>query len=341
MNFTPQHRRTVQAILDRTYTPLDVREFVQFCYLLAVPLVRSKIHRRKLNLEILGLKEIDVVYDCLADLFRRDSDGGFVHVDSFFTAQGLDPVKAHEDEILLALRRLVFGRVHCSLIRLYSDADPALGKILRNIMLDLEHHPRFESCARFSETFLVPKGSNPYFGRPPLPQEYLRARFAQVASVRDAIPAMIDKLHVLLLEESLYQRAVPLVGAGLLFKEVYAVGEGIQETVESEAVSESDREDISRMAEHVCRVLSANMRAGYVGKGKRRAEDFERYIETVRDILLGEFGYAGENGGSYFEHLRSRMPGLTKAQYLRRHRTVLEYLAKQAKKRMRDEFNRT
>lgn len=77
MKFTSTHRLALRSILDGTYTPLDVREFVQLCYVVALPLIRSKILRRKLNFEILGLKEADVVYDCLADLFRRGRIGRF------------------------------------------------------------------------------------------------------------------------------------------------------------------------------------------------------------------------------------------------------------------------
>ncbi len=339
MKFTSQHRRSLQTILDGTYTPLDVREFVQFCYLLALPLVRSKIHRGKLNLEILGLNEIDVVYDCLADLFRRDSEGMFTQVKSYFTSQNLDPAKAHEDDILVALRRLVFNRVHCSLVRLYSEADPVLGKILRNMMLELERSTLFEHRARFGETYLIVHDAEPGFDRAPIPFEVLRERFSQIVSVRDSIPNMVEKLHRVLLAEGEFQRAVPFVSAGLIFKEAYIVG---AEIPEAEAITSDQRledEDVNRIADTVCRSLAAATRDTYVGRGKRTSEVFEHYIETVREIILGEFGGALD-GVSYYDHLKARMPGLSKAAYSRNHRTALEYLAKQAKKRMRGELKR-
>ncbi|MCX6143215.1 MAG: hypothetical protein NTZ35_08345 [Ignavibacteriales bacterium] len=340
MKFTAEHRRTAQAILGGTYTPLDVREFVQFCYLLALPLVRSKIHRGKLNLEILGLNEIDVVYDCLADLFRRDSEGMFTQVRSFFVSQDLDPAKAHEDEILLALRRLVFNRVHCSLVRLYSEADPVLGKILRNMMLELDRSPLLEHRARFGETYLIVHDAAPGFDRAPMPVEVLRERFSQIVSVRDSIPVMLEKLHRVLLAEGEFQRAVPFVTAGLLFKEAYAVGAEAEEAEATTLDQRVEQEDVNRIAGSVCRSLAASTRETYVGSGKRTLEVFELYIETVREIILGEFGEGPSDGVSYYEHLRARMPGLSKAAYSRDHRTVLEYLAKQAKKKMKGELKR-
>lgn len=331
MKFTPHDRRTIQAILDGTYTPLDVREFVQFCYLLALPLVRSRAHRGKLSFEILGLKEIDVVYDCLADLFRRDSEGSFVQVKSYFESQKIDPLKTHEDEILLALRRLVFNRVHCSLVRLYSEADPVLGKILRNVMLELERSQLFEHRARFNETYLFVTNDDQLFERPPAPPEFLRVRFSQIVSVRDSIPAMVEKLHRVLIAQSDYHRAVPLVAAALLFKEAYAAGKDAEEAVASTYDDQSEQDEIGCVAVIVCRSLATKTRDTYVGTGKRSAKVFEQYIETVREILLGEFCGQGADGVSYYEHLKTKMPGLSKATYAKRHRTVLEYLARQAK----------
>ncbi|HCA81994.1 MAG TPA: hypothetical protein DEP53_19870 [Bacteroidetes bacterium] len=340
MKFTPQHRRTIQAILDGTYTPLDVREFVQFCYLLALPLVRSRIHRGKLNLEILGLSEIDIVFDCLADLFRRDSEGMFTHVKSYFASQELDPQTAHEDDVLLALRRLVFNRVHCSLVRLYSEADPVLGKILRNMMLDMEGSMLFEHRARFGETYLIVRDVDPGLERAPMPPEALRERFSQIVSVRDSIPTMVEKLHRVLLADEDFQRAVPLVSAGLLFKEAYAVGASIEDAVTITSDQQTGQEDVGRIADGVCRSLTAAARETYVGSGKRTAEIFEIYIQAVKEILLGEFGGGSSNGVSYYDHLKARMPGLSKAVYGKKHRTVLEYLAKQAKQKMKKELAR-
>jgi hypothetical protein len=335
MNFTPEHRRTVQVILDGTYTPLDVREFVQFCYLLALPLIRSKIHRGNLNLGILGLNEIDVVYDCLADLFRRDSEGTFTQVKTYFVSQELDAATAHEDEILLALRRLVFNRVHCSLVRLYSEADPVLGKILRNMMLELEGSALFEHRARFGETYLILRGADPGLDRAPMPPDVLRERFSHIVSVRDSIPVMVEKLHRLLQTEEEYQRAVPLVSAGLLFKEAYAVGADIEEAVAITSDQRIEEEEISHMVERVCRSLATATRGTYVGSGKRTAEVFNIYIETVREILLGEFGGGASDGLSYYDHLKVRIAGLSRSAYAREHRTVLEYLAKQGRRRMK------
>jgi hypothetical protein len=172
-----------------------------------------------------------------------------------------------------------------------------------------------------------------------MPVEVLRERFSQIVSVRDSIPVMVEKLHRVLLAEAEFQRAVPFVIAGLLFKEAYAVGAEVEEaeTITSDPLVE---EDVNRIADSVCRSLATATRETYVGNGKRTSKVFEFYIETVREIMLGEFGGSASYGVSYYEHLKARMPGLSKAAYSRDHRTVLEYLAKQAKKKMKRELKR-
>lgn len=67
----------LQPILSSTYTPLDIRALVQECFFLALPLIRKRIALGKLNLDIIGLKESDIVYDCLAELFNRNQEGEF------------------------------------------------------------------------------------------------------------------------------------------------------------------------------------------------------------------------------------------------------------------------
>ncbi len=340
MKFSSAHRSTLRAILEGTYTPLDVREFVQLCYVLALPVIRSKILRGSLNLDILGMSEADIVYDCVADLFRRDSEGSFVQLRSFFTNQSIDVTRCHDDEVLLALRRLIFGKVHDSLVRIYSEGDPTLGKILRNLLLELDRSELFEQQVRFGETYLVVRDADPCFHLPPVTVESLRQRFSHVVSVRDLIPVMVDKLHQVLLSDEECQRAVPLVKAALLFKEVYALGSDVEEAEASSVERQAATDDVSQLADLVCRSLAANTRETYVRRGRRSAEEFECYMNTVREILLSEFGVGQGDAVSYFEHLKSAIPRLTKASYARRHRAVLEYLAKRAKQQMKVELKR-
>ncbi len=313
-----------------------MREFVQLCYVLALPVIRLKVRRGKLSLEILGLTESDVVYDCLADLFRRDSTGAFTHVETFFRNQGIDVATCELDDAVLALRRLVFGRVHQAIVRLHGEADPTLGKILRNLMLELERNRLFVHQTRFGDVCLVVSAADPCLHRPPIPPEHLRHQFSQIVSIRDSIPIMVEKLHRVLLEQEEFQRVVPFLTAGLLFKEAYALGAEADKADECAVERQTVNDDVCRIADLVCQKLALGSRQTYVGRGKRSEDVFEKYMDVVKEILLSEFGEDDSNGVPYYERLRVLIPGLTKATYARQHRAILEYLAKKAKIQMRE-----
>ena len=333
-------KRLLRGILSGTYTPLDLREFAQLCYTLALPLIRKKITLGKLNLDSVGLKEADVVYDCLADLFRRDEQGGFPQIRTFFDHQHDRFENSSDEELIASLRGLVFGKVSNNMIRMYSEIDPALGRILRNLKLAVDRAPLFEQVTRFGEVYLVPRNGDAHFELPPIPFEFLQRDFSRIVLIHDNIPEMVKKLHTVMIGQEQFQRAVPLVSAALLFKEIYRLGWETEEVPRGSSEEAPESDVVVTIAEKVCGTLRDEMHSTYVGKGKRTDEQFERYIRAVRRILVITFSPGEPNGASYFDSLRHEFPGLTKESYKRKHRSVLEYLGKLAKERMREEMKK-
>ncbi len=83
MKIPPLDRKAFCAVLAGTYSPSDLHEFVQLCYSIVLLTIRKKISLGKLNLGILGLKEEDIVHDCLADLFYRENSPAFPQIVNF------------------------------------------------------------------------------------------------------------------------------------------------------------------------------------------------------------------------------------------------------------------
>jgi triphosphoribosyl-dephospho-CoA synthetase len=138
------------------------------------------------------------------------------------------------------------------------------------------------------------------------------------------------------MEQDDYQRVVPFLSAGLLFKDAYALGAEAEKAEECAVESQSVSNDVCRIAELVCQKLAVSSWQTYVGRGKRSEDVFEKYMNVVKEILLSEFGNDASDGLPYFNRLRALMPGLTKAAYTRQHRAALEYLARRAKNQMRE-----
>lgn len=329
------------ALLAGACTPREVRELVQRCYDLALPVIRKKISLGKLNLEAMGLTEADVVYDCLADLFQRNDGDGFFEIRNFFDRHLPNAENCSDQELLIALRFLVVGSVNNNIVRLYGEADPALRKILRNLKIALDRSRYFDRITRFNETYLVPAGIDTLLHRPPIPLDFLKQEFSRVVFLDDSVPEMLTKLHSTICGQEEYQRAVPLVLCAILFKEVYSLGWQAQqeaETVQQDV--ETAESDVRRIVDDVCKGLQADMSPGYVQSGKCSQKTFEDYIQALRNILLNEFGANGTEKKSYFDCLQLQAPGLTKAGYMQHHRTIMEYLAKIAKERVKEELKR-
>ncbi len=65
------------------------------------------------------------------------------------------------------------------------------------------------------------------------------------------------------------------------------------------------------------------------------------YFNAVREIIVQEFSGQQAMDGSYFDMLKTFMPRMTKKEYATKHRTILEYLAKMAKKEMVAELKKS
>ncbi len=326
-----------KAILTGAYTPLDLREFVLLCHDLALPFLRKKIHQGKLNLASIRLNEHDAVYDCLADLFARDDQGNFQSIRKFFDAQLPDWESGDADGLIVTLRHLVFAKINNGIIRLYSEADPALGKILRNMKKALETRSLFEQTTRFGDVFLVPAGADPLFHLPPLAPDQIQRAFSLAVLLHDNVPTMLSKLRSVLIDQNDCQRSVLMMTAALMFKEIYELG-GEEASQPNVAEERLERERLGKIITKIRGEMWAELHPGYVGKGKCSEEIFAKYLDAMDDILQGFLADDNPDGFTFYEHLRAKMPELTPGEYRKNHRITLEYFAKVGRERIRKEL---
>ncbi len=331
MQFSPKN--LLRSILSNTYSQADLRDFVQLCYFLALPLVRKRISQGKINLNLLGLQERDVVYDCIADLFLRSDDGNLPKIRAYMDNNGVDITNWTNERLLPELRRLVFGKVHNNLIRLLGEVDPTLGKILRNIRLALEKSESFVEMERFGESYIVSNRVEPQMWRPPMPFDLLEQGFLSVASPRSDVPSLLGNLWEFLSSQVEYQRAVSIVTAGLLFKSLYQRFLDLEVNEEQQVEMDSPIERIQRLIHISCRQLHQDMQATYVTSGKTTADDYDKYFCVLEEILLDRAKGHGD-GLTYFDYLKRQYPHMKKTDYRKNHKKILEYLVRAGKARI-------
>lgn len=339
MRRTKCDRPVIQAVLAGTYSIQDLNSFLQLCYSLALPTIRKKIGLGKLNPDIIGLNQDQIVHDCIADLFLRDADGRFPLIQTYFEEQLIGQPDASDELHVVILRRLIFGKVNNAIVRLYSEADPQLAKIIRNLKLALERTQLFEHVQRFGESYLIPRNSEVLFEQPPFDHECLRFRFSEIACIHDTMPALIHKLYRILTEQSEFQRTVPIMVVGLLCKEIYRLGWELDAAEDAIVEQEMSQWELIPVVNRICKGMHRELYESYVDRNKLTRDEYDSILESVNDILVHDFGNGQEPRKTYFEHLQSRLPGLTSNEYHVKFKTIFEYCAKVAKRRLRLELH--
>jgi hypothetical protein len=64
------------SVVEGVNTEQQINSLIHVCHTLAIAFLISKVTARKLNTEFIGLKLTDIAYDCIVDLFQRDTEGG-------------------------------------------------------------------------------------------------------------------------------------------------------------------------------------------------------------------------------------------------------------------------
>ena len=317
-------REILLAMLAGTSHREDLNRLIAVSHSLAASFLASKTTTGSLT-SAYDLSTSDLAYDCIAELFQQDANGRYLQLQAYFA--GLSLPTAHDEEILAHLRRLVFSKVNQSIFRLYSEADPSLAKVLRNIKLAIHSLKNFEETERFGEPCIVPSLCDTLVHLPPFEREELEHCFLRVARGNELVPDLLAKLSLFLRGQDERCRVLPLVGVGLLFRSVYEkkeLPESQHATVDESLISH----DVTAIIQESCTEVQCQTQRKYVGNGKVPEDIFTLYFDVIQvelcDRLLGRDG----NESSLVERLQQRVPGLTRDEYSRTHRNRVEYLLK-------------
>jgi hypothetical protein len=304
---------------------------VAVCHSLSISYLKNKLASGKLNVNLMGLNCLDIGYDCIAELFQQDESGNFKQLKTYFEGFAFDYVS--DEELLIHLRSLVISRTNQGIYRLYSEIDPSLGKILRNLKLSLRSLGNFVALERFGETYIVPKLSEPLEDLPICDIERLERELSPFVKGTERIPDLLSKLSLHLRNQSEYSRQIPLVSVGLMFRSLFSQK---NETAIEDEIQNVDgvllTDEATAIIRKVCGEIRTEMFPRYVWKKKVDEKVYENYFIVVERVLSETV--VGDGGDySLFESLAALLPGLTNEEYRRKHRNILEYLCRMARKK--------
>jgi hypothetical protein len=311
-------------------TEREVNRFIALCHALASAFVQSKISTGRLHVQLVGLNYSDIAYDCIADLFQRDSAGSFVQLNAYFG--GISIAETSDAQLLALLRRLVFSKVNQNIFRLYQEVDPALGKILRNLKIAITTLGNFIEHNRFGELCIAPSLCETLEHLPSLDATRLEQLLQSVSRPNDNVPTILAKLSLSVREQEEHSRIVPLLSVAWCIKSLYRT---MKEESESPSSADSKLflEDAITVIRETCESVKRENYPTYVHKKKIDVTVFSNYFVAIERNLVQTLLGGDQMDVSLYEHLKELLPELTKEEYRRKHKHVLEYLTRMTRER--------
>ncbi len=320
----------INAILENNPSPNFISELIFLCRKIALVHLRRKALTGRLHSDICAIPLDDLAIDCIADLFQQDDDGNVVQIKSYF--EGLSLENISDEDILTHLRRLICARVNQSIFRIYNEMDPSLGKILRNIKLAIQALHNFEIIDRFGENCIIPSKCETLEHLPVLDHDDLERQLRRTANGSESIPELMAILSRYFREQTYSSRIVSLMKVALIFRSIYSNridAEGQETNIEDQFIVG----DISSIIHEVCRRMRLETETKYTKKKNVDPETFKKYFDVIEDNLYQTIINKDGERSSFYESLKSMMPGLTKEEYRKRHKSKVEYLARLTHKR--------
>jgi hypothetical protein len=277
----------------------------------------------------------DLAYDCIAELFRRDENEKLVCISTYFGSYDLDA--ATDEDLLAMLRRLVFSAVNQGLFRIYSAYDPSLGKVLRNVKLAVHAFGTFSEVDHLGEHCIVPAVCDPSSHLPLVDLETLQRELSTRVSGSERIPEVLSALARYLREQSEFSREAPLLRVALAIRWLYSA-KRIASGEDGTSGDQTVETDVLLAIRAACAETMRSIGTPYLDRERVSEDLLGLYARAIEAYLTGKF--VRSDGVSIFETMRLFEPGLSRTGFNRKHRSRLEYLARQAQelflKRMKE-----
>jgi hypothetical protein len=325
----------LKASLDGEASPRDINALVNIAHRMAIIRLRQLISSGRLHLQSFPVRLESVALDCIAEVFERDADGRFVEIEDFFSADR-DLGSLKPDDALYHFRTFLFRKLSDGIYRMYRENDPVLSKILRNLKLAVGRSKDVYLVERFGELFVI-FGTECESGgeQTEYPFDELERDFASVAGSAKAAGEHLQRFVWLFSRHPEYRSFFALTDLAVIMKRtlVKSHDDPADSIVSGD---EAPSVDLKAMVHESYGLLLKNLWNRYVSSGKLDETTFNAYGFALKDLLEDTFILSNGSECEYFDYLQRHSPELTRADYLHHHRTKFEYMAKLAKKAVRD-----
>lgn len=329
-------RGDLSAVLSGTHNHVQLGNVVGLCHALAIASVRSRVRAGTLSETFLGLRSGDIATECITDLFLPACDGTFPRLKAYFG--GIDLESISDEELLAHFRRLVFSKVGDGIFRIYGEVDPQLARIIRNIKFAVSRNHNFEEVEIVGERCICPAFVDKLRELPSIDMESLKMEVGSKLHGRERVPELMSRLSKYLRKQDQYSRVVPIVVVAQAFRLLF--NEPL--CAEAHGSPEDDLllEDAEVVIRDACHDVRSHMERRYVKGKKIQARFIEYYFRVIEDSLVEKLWSNDGTSESLFASLAVFLPDLTRDEYKKTHKKVLEYLLKLSTDRAKEELAR-
>jgi len=332
-------KKIIRRIFDDNVDCQTINRFAEYCQKVAKGYLLHKINHKD-NLLLAQFESVDdLAWDCIADLCKRDDSGCLCKIKAYFVNQKIRPT-AKESTLLIHLRRLVFSEVQKAIFRIYTESDPSLAKIIRNIKIHASEHDDYRVLSDSGNGKIIVFSTGELADHPTMPAEFLEIRLAHNIREKCFINDILDLVSDVFNNQQKYRRAYPVTQLALSIRKVYARFYEHNRTKWARLSSLFLNGELKKMI--ICAVddTKSELHRTYVESSKLHIEVFESYFSIAKDILLNTYHSEYRDGLSNFEHFKRHLPGVKKSDYRSHHRKYIEYFVKRSRERLIEQFRR-
>ncbi len=327
----------LRVVLSGNASLSEINSLVRHAHHFALVRLKQLIASGRLHLQSFPITLESTAIDCIAELFERDSDGVFIELEHFFSAEH-DCNVLTDDDIVAHFRSLVFTKLKDGIFQLYRENDPVFSKILRNLKIAIEKTPGISTIERFGITYLLfstENNRNMHLPEYPLDEFVIEAarRFRQ----GDSSGNFLMVLRNILTEQDQYRQIYSLFDCTLLLKRISALHKiPMEEIFDSE--HDLMEQDIQSIVERTLIQIRNDLCIRYVHSGKFTRAAFDRYFSAIEEMIIDTFVRSDGSEKTYDQYLQRYIEDLTYNDYRTNHRVQFEYMTKLAKKAVREQL---
>lgn len=329
----------IRRAIEGKITEFDISLLVRSAHNLAVIRLNQLKLAGKLFIDALPYSIELTAMDCIAELFERDEDNKFVILREYFSGER-DIDKISEKLIIYHFSILIHSKLNDGIYRLYSENDPVLNNIIRNLKRAVSLDEKYKKYNRFGKTYIYTcQIEERHDHLPEIPlnelESLIMSEYFTTNNKREC-KNFLELVFAILNENQEYRRFYSLIDLAVIFKSLFT-----RKKVPVEEIifvpEEMIISNIPMLIEKKIIELEITLKIRYIKTNKLNETQFMNYFSAVSDILYDIYNEEVDDN-RYYEYLQRYLPDLKYEDYRKNHRNQFEYMVRISKKYVNQYF---